>query len=46
MIFNEISFDFHETALHIAVKKGNIEIVKLLLGMKDINITLIDEIKT
>lgn len=40
---NEILFSyFHKTALYIATEKGNIEIVKLLLKMKDIDPNIIN----
>lgn len=33
-----------ETALHLAVKKGNLEIIKVLLGNDAININVKDDI--
>ena len=39
--FYEISKTyFDQTALHIAIEKGNIDIVKLLLSSKDIDISI------
>lgn len=35
---------FPETALHIAVEKNNIEIIKLLLQQKSINTNIKDDI--
>ena len=40
-IFNEITSYIYETALHIAVEKENIEIIKLLLSKENIDINLI-----
>lgn len=39
IIFNEA------TPLHLAVEKGNIEIIKILLGQKDIDTNIKDEIQ-
>lgn len=36
--------DFHKTALHIAVKKENVDIITLLLANKDIDVNEKDEI--
>ena len=36
------NFNLQQTALHLAVEKDNLEIVKLLLGKKDIDINLVD----
>lgn len=35
---------FHKTSIHIAVEKENIEIIKLLLSHKKINLKVKDEI--
>lgn len=41
MFFDEIHINsFHQTALHIAVEKENIPIIKLLLSKQDININI------
>lgn len=34
----KLSNKIYKTALHIAIKRGNIEILKLLMEHKDINI--------
>ena len=39
---NEILFKFNKSALFIAVEKGNIEIIKLLLSHKRLNINIIN----
>lgn len=36
--------DFQKTALHIAVKKENVDIITLLLANKDIDVNEKDEI--
>lgn len=36
--------NIHNTPLHLAIKRKNIEIIKLLLNHKDININLKDDI--
>lgn len=38
--------NIHNTPLHLAAKRKNIEIIKLLLSNKDININLKDDIFT
>ena len=40
--FNEIDFKFYMTALYVAVKKENVEIVKLLLGNEKIDVNIIN----
>lgn len=38
-IFHEVfNFDSNKQALHIAVEKGNLEVVRLLLERKDIEV--------
>ena len=37
------AFNIKITALHLAVKNNNIEIIKLLLSIKDIDITIKDD---
>ena len=41
--FNEISIYFYQTPLHLSVKKGCLEIIKLLLENKKINIQAKDD---
>lgn len=41
---NEILFYFYKTALHIAVKNGNIEIVKLLLSCEKLKVNILYKI--
>ena len=48
--FNEISKNFNtvyitiKTVLHLAVEKGNIEIIKMLLSQSNIDINAKDEV--
>lgn len=35
-----LKIQFNQTAFYLAVKKGNIEIVRLLLANKDLNINI------
>ena len=41
----KFKIELHKTALHIAVQKGNFEIVNFLLSNKAININEKDEIE-
>ena len=41
--FNEISIYFYKTALHFAVEKGYLKIIKLLLKNKKIDIHVEDD---
>lgn len=46
--FNEIQkliFQSYKTALHLAVQNNNIQIIKLLLKMKDIDINIEDSLE-
>ena len=36
--------DIHNTPLHLAIKRKNIEIIKLLLSQKGIDLTVKDDI--
>lgn len=39
---NRIIIQFYQTALHLAVQKNNIEIVKLLMEKKEIDVNITD----
>ena len=43
-IVNPVSLFFQKTPLHIAAQKNNIEIIKLLLENKNINVNKCDEV--
>lgn len=43
--FNKIHIKFHRTALHLAVLKGNIDIIKLLVTDRRIDVNVEDEIE-
>lgn len=40
---NSMNSDYIETALHNAVRKGNVDIIKLLLGNKNVDVNVIDK---
>ena len=40
---NSMNLDYIETALHNAVRKGNVDIIKLLLGNKNVDVDVIDK---
>ena len=40
---NSMNLDYIETALHNAVRKGNVDIIKLLLGNKNVDVNVIDK---
>ena len=42
MSFNEILILFYKTALYLAVEKGNIEIIKLLLSNDKLDINILN----
>ena len=45
MHFNEIIYIFNKAALHIAVEKGDIDMVKILLSCKSIDPNVLNVLK-
>lgn len=45
MSFNEIFYIFNKAALHIAVEKGDIDMVKILLSSKSIDPNVLNVLK-
>ena len=45
MPFNEIIYIFNKAALHIAVEKGDIDMVKILLSCKSIDPNVLNVLK-
>ena len=42
----KFSYVFNKTAIHIAIEKQNLEIIRLLLAQKGINVNIMSILKT